>query len=114
MKPGGKREQMRRSGHPEPVFTRHVRRRAPWRRPAPFAAIVLVTSFVGLLAYGLVSSGPDTTIDSRLSAGQAADAPDFELPVLVRGRPGRWSRASARHSTTEIWRPPSCVGCRWC
>jgi len=52
------------------------------------AALVLVTSFVGLLAYGLVSSGPDTTIDSRLSAGQAVDAPDFELPVLVRGRPG--------------------------
>jgi len=52
------------------------------------AAIVLVASFVGLLAYGLVSSAPDTTIDSRLSAGQAADAPDFDLPVLVRGRPG--------------------------
>jgi len=79
---------MRRSGRSKPVFTSRARRRAPWRRPASLAAITLVAAFVGLLAYGLVSSGTDDTIDSRLGASDAADAPDFELPVLVRGRSG--------------------------
>lgn len=79
---------MRRGGRSRPLFTSRARRRPPWRRPASLAAIVLVTSFIGLLAYGLVSSGPDDTIDSRLSASKTADAPEFELPVLVRGRPG--------------------------
>ncbi len=78
---------MRRGGRSKPVFTSRARRR-PWRRPAVVAALVLIVTFVGLLVYGLVSSGLDDTIDSRLSASQAADAPDFELPVLVRGRLG--------------------------
>ncbi len=79
---------MRRNGRSSLVFTSHARRRPPWRRPASLTVLLLVASFVALLVYGVISSGPDDTIDSRLSESKAADAPDFELPVLARGRPG--------------------------
>jgi cytochrome c biogenesis protein CcmG/thiol:disulfide interchange protein DsbE len=53
------------------------------------AALLLVVLFVALLAYGLTTTGVDTTIDSRLSESRAPRAPAFELPVLQQGAPGR-------------------------
>jgi cytochrome c biogenesis protein CcmG, thiol:disulfide interchange protein DsbE len=52
------------------------------------AALLLLVGFVGLLAYGLASSGRDDSLDSRLGQGRAAAAPGFELPVLERGELG--------------------------
>lgn len=51
-------------------------------------AIVAVGLFVALLAYGLLSSSPNDTIDTSLGNGEAVSAPGFELPVLQRGRLG--------------------------
>ena len=42
--------------------------------------------FIGLLAYGLLSTAPNTTIDDALADGQAPDAPSFQLDVLEPGR----------------------------
>jgi cytochrome c biogenesis protein CcmG/thiol:disulfide interchange protein DsbE len=57
-------------------------------RAGSAAALLLLVGFVGLLAYGLASSGTDDSIDSRLGQGRAAAAPRFELPVLERGELG--------------------------
>ena len=63
-------------------------RRSARGRATLVAALLLLASFVGLLAYGLASSGRDDSIDSRLGQGRAAAAPRFELPVLERGELG--------------------------
>jgi cytochrome c biogenesis protein CcmG/thiol:disulfide interchange protein DsbE len=63
-------------------------RRAARRRAGLVATLLLLAGFVGLLAYGLASSGRDDSIDSRLGKGRAAAAPHFELPVLERGELG--------------------------
>lgn len=49
-------------------------------------AVLGVILFVGLLAYGLLTKGPDTAIDGALAEGRAPQAPSFELAVLERGR----------------------------
>ncbi len=45
--------------------------------------------FLGLLAYGLTATAPNTGIDQGLAQGKAVPAPGFELPVLQRASPGR-------------------------
>jgi cytochrome c biogenesis protein CcmG/thiol:disulfide interchange protein DsbE len=54
------------------------------RRLSPFAvlAIVGVVALLGLLAYGLSSSGADRGLDDALARGEKVDAPDFELARL--------------------------------
>lgn len=51
--------------------------------------VALAVAFVALLAYGLMSRSPDTTIDDSLAAARPAPAPGFELPVLLAPRPAR-------------------------
>lgn len=48
-------------------------------------AFVLAAAFVGLLAFGLLSRAPDTTIDDALARAQPVRAPGFELAVLSHG-----------------------------
>jgi cytochrome c biogenesis protein CcmG/thiol:disulfide interchange protein DsbE len=56
-------------------------------------SLVAVFAFVALLAYGLLSRGADTTIDSGLAEGEAPLAPEFELEILSRGSmPARLDR----------------------
>ena len=54
------------------------------RRLSPFAvlAVVGVAALLGLLAYGLSSSGADRGLDDALARGEKVDAPDFELARL--------------------------------
>ena len=56
-----------------------------WRRLPRFMAIVAVGLFVALLAYGLLKTAPDDTIDSSLADNRSALAPGFSLEVLERG-----------------------------
>jgi len=47
--------------------------------------MILVLLFIALLAYGLTTTAPDTTIDRQLAANKAAPAPAFSLEVLEPG-----------------------------
>ena len=48
-------------------------------------ALVLAVCFVGLLAFGLLTTAPDSTIDDALARAQPVQAPGFKLEVLSRG-----------------------------
>jgi cytochrome c biogenesis protein CcmG, thiol:disulfide interchange protein DsbE len=50
--------------------------------PVPLAVIAVALALVALLAYGLVSRGADTSIDSKLAKGEHPEAPSTTLPVL--------------------------------
>lgn len=62
--------------------TAHASARRHLGKAVALAAVLL---FVALLAYGLLSSAPSTTIDQSLAEGEAPLAPSFELAVLDRG-----------------------------
>jgi cytochrome c biogenesis protein CcmG, thiol:disulfide interchange protein DsbE len=65
-------------------------------RAGAFIALVLLGLFVALLAYGLLSNAPDTTIDSSLADAKAPSAPGFELKVLESGAVGAGLRRVER------------------
>lgn len=74
--------------HPDPAPTpARAERRS--RHPLRFAAYALVTlagaALIALLAYGLISTAPDTRIDDSLTTGHPVRAPGFRLDVLQRG-----------------------------
>lgn len=56
----------------------------PVSRTLSWAIIATCAALVGLLAYGLASTGPDSSLDQALLDGKRPDAPqlDQELPVL--------------------------------
>ncbi len=64
------------------------RRRGPRLRAGRAVVLLGVALLIGLLAYGLFSKAPRTTIDDALSRSEAVAAPPFELPVLQPGEPG--------------------------
>jgi cytochrome c biogenesis protein CcmG/thiol:disulfide interchange protein DsbE len=45
----------------------------------------IVAGFLALLAYGLLSKGPDDAIDASLARLHPAKAPGFDLPILASG-----------------------------
>jgi cytochrome c biogenesis protein CcmG/thiol:disulfide interchange protein DsbE len=57
-----------------------------WPRVRRLLAVAVVTLFLGLLAYGLLSKATNKRIDESLANGTAPPAPSFELPVLEPGR----------------------------
>ena len=57
-----------------------MRRLLPSAGPA--LAIVAALALLGLLTYGLLTTGPDHTIDAALAAGQNPVAPPFTLDRL--------------------------------
>lgn len=50
-----------------------------------FLAIVAVVLFIALLAYGLIKTAPDDSIDQSLADDRSASAPGFSLEVLEPG-----------------------------
>lgn len=67
-----------------PALSRAERRR-PALSPGRLLAVVCACAFISLLAYGLLTSAPDESIDQTLADGKPAAAPGFELPVLQQG-----------------------------
>jgi cytochrome c biogenesis protein CcmG/thiol:disulfide interchange protein DsbE len=67
------------------------------RRAVRTAGLLAAVAFVALLAYGLTSKAPNSSIDDSLSRGQAITPPGFDLARLADGRdaPAAWQRASA-------------------
>jgi cytochrome c biogenesis protein CcmG/thiol:disulfide interchange protein DsbE len=61
---------------------------------ASWAVILAAALLVGLLAYGVASREPDTTIDEATASGKRLEAPTARLPVL--GGHGEGSLADYR------------------
>jgi cytochrome c biogenesis protein CcmG/thiol:disulfide interchange protein DsbE len=69
-----------------PPSSEHARGRL--RRNAPrLLAVASVVLFLGLLAYGVTTTGESTRVDESLASGKAPLAPSFDLPVLESGDP---------------------------
>ena len=50
--------------------------------PVPIAVVGVLVALVALLAYGLVQTDPDRSVDRSLAAGEREPAPELELPLL--------------------------------
>ncbi|MDP9401347.1 MAG: TlpA family protein disulfide reductase [Actinomycetota bacterium] len=55
------------------------------RLTAPIVAGLAALALVALLAYGMVGTGEDTTLDEAVRRGDRPPAPDLSLPVLGTG-----------------------------
>jgi len=62
--------------------------RAVGAHPGVITILSLIAAMLALLAYGLTTSSPDDSIDSRLAERRAAVAPALTLPVLQEGSLG--------------------------
>lgn len=52
------------------------------RSALPLVVILAAAALVGLLVYGVVSKGSDSTIDDAIKRGETVPAPDRRLPLL--------------------------------
>jgi cytochrome c biogenesis protein CcmG/thiol:disulfide interchange protein DsbE len=74
-----------------------VRSRVYW--PITLAAAALVA----LLTYGVASTGPDTSIDEHLAAGERVEAPVTDLPRLGRTGTGSLADHEGKVVVLNVW-----------
>ena len=74
-----------------------MRPRVYW--PVSLAAAALVA----LLTYGVASTGPDTSIDERLAAGERVEAPVRQLPVLGSGATSSLADHTGKVVVLNVW-----------
>jgi cytochrome c biogenesis protein CcmG/thiol:disulfide interchange protein DsbE len=74
-----------------------VRLRLYW--PVTIAAAALV----GLLAYGVASHGPDTSLDEAVASGDRVAAPVAELPRLGAGGTGSLADHRGKVVVLNVW-----------
>ena len=74
-----------------------MRSRVYW--PITLAAAALVA----LLTYGVASTGPDTSIDEQLQAGERVEAPVRDLPRLGAGGTGSLADHAGKVVVLNIW-----------
>lgn len=73
------------------------------RSPFAIAAMIGVVALLGLLVYGLSSTGPDRGIDQSLAQGKSKPAPGFELPDLAGGRERRIADYRGKVVVMNFW-----------
>lgn len=61
-------------------------RRSALSIAARASGMLAIAAFIALLAYGLATNSPETTIDDALARAEAVSAPEFDLEVLDTGQ----------------------------
>ncbi|MBA3328878.1 MAG: TlpA family protein disulfide reductase [Solirubrobacterales bacterium] len=98
-------------------------RRGPLRYAGRTVALLLAAALVALLAFGLLTTSPDSTIDDALAEARPVPAPGFELDVLTRGTvppklagPVRRAAADGRIDLRELRGTPVVLNfwASWC
>jgi cytochrome c biogenesis protein CcmG/thiol:disulfide interchange protein DsbE len=83
--------------YPAAITLQGVRPRLYW--PITLAAAALV----GLLAYGLTATGPDTSLDESLAQGKRVEAPVAELPKLGSNETGSLADEKGKVVVLNVW-----------
>jgi cytochrome c biogenesis protein CcmG/thiol:disulfide interchange protein DsbE len=79
--------------------------------PLPLAVGLAVIALVALLAYGVNSSGPSRSLDSRIARGERPPAPALDLPNLDGGGQTRLADFKGRVVLLNVW-ASWCTPCR--
>jgi cytochrome c biogenesis protein CcmG, thiol:disulfide interchange protein DsbE len=80
-------------------------------QPFPAAIMLAVAALLGILAYGVTSSGHSETIDDALAEGRRVPAPALTLPLLERDAQGSLSDYRGKVVVLNFW-ASWCAPCR--
>jgi cytochrome c biogenesis protein CcmG/thiol:disulfide interchange protein DsbE len=79
--------------------------------PLPLAVGLAVIALVALLVYGVTSSGPSRTLDSKIARGETPPAPPLQLTSLHDGAAKSLSDYKGKVVLLNVW-ASWCVPCR--
>lgn len=79
--------------------------------PLPLAAGLAVIALVALLIYGVTTTGPSRTLDSKIAQGQKPPAPSLSLTTLKDGSPRSLADYRGKVVVLNVW-ASWCLPCR--
>ena len=79
--------------------------------PLPLAVGLVVLALVALLVYGVTTSGPSRSLDSKIARGERPPAPALELTSLRDGAPKSLADYKGKVVVLNVW-ASWCVPCK--